>query len=290
MMQIPPAWKKLRKGSPEELCTLLAELDSAGLFLAPGETVEQFADRLAVLHKELTSLRNKSSEFLELIAQAPPVSRVLYRKAGRLTWKQYRFRADWVPSWYSSRQTGFFSAGVQLGVDDRLPLLFLHGGFIRKHRRLGYNAGETLAHELVHAVRIAFPPSAYEEYFPCRINRIRFRKIAGNLFRRWELPALFFCGLAAVPMLAVMEYPYWYLPLILPLVIVLREMVLLRRLGRAAGNLQQAGFDARPLLLRLSDREIFELAALAPEKIQMKRNESIRWNMLLQKFCLKHTL
>ena len=50
MMQIPPAWKKLRKGSPEELCTLLAELDSAGLFLAPGETVEQFADRLAVLH------------------------------------------------------------------------------------------------------------------------------------------------------------------------------------------------------------------------------------------------
>ena len=151
---------------------------------------------------------------------------------------------------------------------------------------MGYDASETLAHEMVHAARTAFPSSVYEEYFACQVNASAFRRMAGNLFRRWELPALFSCGLAAAPVLAVIGVSWWFLPLLLPAAVVLREFALRRRLARAAKHLRKAGFAALPLLLRLSDREIFEIAALAPGEIMAKKETSARWKMLLEKFRL----
>ena len=194
----PDVWNKVRDLRPEELPAVLAELDSCGLFPAPEETLEQFRSRLGAMFQELEAIRNGSSELQELIGQAPPVSGELRRKADQLTWAKYRFRAGWIPAWYSTRQTGFFSVGILLEVDRRLPLLFLHGGFRRRKVRRGYGAAETMAHELVHAVRCAFPASAYEEFFPCRMSGSRFRRMVGNLFRRWYLPALLFGGIAYV--------------------------------------------------------------------------------------------
>ncbi len=285
-MTTPSSWKKLREYPPGELSALLAEFDSAGLFPVPGETAEQFAGRLKKLDEELEALRNGASDLRKLIGRTPFPLPAVYRKSAALTWETYRFRADWVPVRCSSKQTGFLSAGILLEIDRLLPLVFLHGAFADREERMGYDASETLAHEMVHAARTAFPSSVYEEYFACQVNASAFRRMAGNLFRRWELPALFSGGLAAAPVLAVIGVSWWFLPLLLPAAVVLREFALRRRLARAAKHLRKAGFAALPLLLRLSDREIFEIAALAPGEIMAKKETSARWKMLLEKFRL----
>lgn len=282
----PDVWNKVRDLRPEELPAVLAELDSCGLFPAPEETLEQFRSRLAAMFQELEAIRNGSSELQELIGQAPPVSGELRRKADQLTWAKYRFRAGWIPAWYSTRQTGFFSVGILLEVDRRLPLLFLHGGFRRRKVRRGYGAAETMAHELVHAVRCAFPASAYEEFFPCRMSGSRFRRMVGNLFRRWYLPALLFGGIAAVPVLAAAELPGCAVPLLLPLAVVLRELVLARRLRRAERVLRRAGLEPLPVLLRLSDREIAVLAATPANEIPTAWQSTFRWRMFRERFSV----
>ena len=259
-------------------------LDSAGLFPAPGETPEQFRARIASLSRELEALPAEGSDLQPLIAQAPPVPDELRRQAARLTGEYYRFRADWVPAWFSSRQTGHFSAGILLEVEQTLPLLFLHGDFARRSRHLGYDAAETLAHELIHAVRIPFTPSAYEEYFPCRIHRSAFRRLAGNLFRRRDLALLFLGGTAAAPILAAAGISGWQLPLLLPFLILLRELFLRRRLHLAEEALRRAGLEPLPVLLRLSDREIAETARLAPEEIRAKEAASFRWQLFRERF------
>lgn len=259
------------------------ELDSAGLFPASGETPEAFAERIARLEQELDGI-SADRAFQVLIADSPEIPSALREEAENLTWEKFRFRAGWVPAWYSARQTGFLSAGIQLEADNLLPLVFLHSGFIRKQRRLGYDAAETLAHEMIHAVRIPFPGSAYEEYFPCQMSRSAFRRNVGNLFRKWYLPLLFFGGLALAPVLASLETGIWYAPLIFPLLILLREIQIRLRLARAAANLRHAGLNPFPVLLRLSDSEIFELARCSPEEIPGMAKKSSRWKFLLGKF------
>lgn len=259
------------------------ELDSAGLFPASGETPEAFAERLACLEQDLNGL-SSDPFFQELIADSPKVPSALRQEAEDLTWGKFRFRAGWVPAWYSARQTGFLSAGIQLEADNLLPLVFLHSGFIRKQRRLGYDAAETLAHEMIHAVRIPFPGSVYEEYFPCQMSRSAFRRNVGNLFRKWYLPLLFFGGLALAPVLASLETGIWYAPLIFPLLILLREIQIRLRLARASENLRNAGLNPLPVLLRLSDAEIFRLAHSTPEQIQETAKKSSRRKFLQKKF------
>lgn len=263
-----------------------AELDAAGLFPIPGETQEAFRNRLNQLCRELEALQESGSELQPLLESAPPVSDELRKQAARLTRENFRFRADWVPARYSSRQTGFFSAGILLEVDHLLPLLFLHGAFVHHSRHMGYDAAETMAHELIHAVRTPFPASAYEEYFSCRVHRSAFRRLAGNLFRKWYLPLLFFGGIAAAPILAAAELPGWQAPLLLPLLVIVREIFLRRRLRLAAAALHRAGLEPFPVLLRLSDREIAETAELTPEEIREREATSFRWRLFRERFFL----
>lgn len=259
------------------------ELDSAGLFPASGETPEAFAERIARLEQELDGI-SADRAFQVLIADSPEIPSALREEAENLTWEKFRFRAGWVPAWYSAARTGFLSAGILLEADGLLPLVFLHGGFIRKRRRLGYDAAETLAHEMIHAVRIPFPGSAYEEYFPCQMSRSAFRRNAGNLFRNRYLPLLFFGGLALSPVLAALGTDAWYAPLIFPMLILLREIQIRLRLARASKNLRNAGLNPLPVLLRLSDAEIFRLAHSTPEQIQETAKKSSRRKFLQKKF------
>ena len=226
----------LRTADPLEW---LCRADEQGLLIAPGESPDDFAGRIARLRKELPSK----------IPADPEVSPSVRKKAEEITGSLYGFRAGWLPVHYSTRETGHFSAGVSVLLDDFLPLVYLSGAFLKKDRHRGYDAAETLAHESVHAARIAFPDtSAYDEYFPCQVHTSAFRRLAGNLFRRWYIPVIFLLGL----------YP----PLLpFPVIILLREFLLLRRLRLAGKKLRSIGLRPEPVLLRLSDAEIRELAS-----------------------------
>lgn len=228
-------------GPPEaDDLTFLCRADERGLPIAPGESPEAFRERLERLRKELPE---------HLPASLPEVPAAVRERAGEITSALYGFDAGSLPAYCSTAETGHFSAGVSVIIDDLLPLIYLSGAFLKRPRHLGYDAGETLAHESVHAARAAFAPdSAYEEYFACQVHASKFRRNAGNLFRRWYIPVLFFLGLN----------PFLF---ILPLSILLRELQLRRRLRRAASRLAALGLRPEPVLLRLSDGEIAELAA-----------------------------
>ena len=274
--------EKLRTAAPRDLPGLLGELDDAGFFLAPDESITQLTERLSALADGL-SLLPEEPLLMKLTADAAEVSGTLRDRAYELTSQKFRFRMKWIPVWYSPRQTGIFSAGVLLEIDQILPLVFLNNGFSGKGKYMGYDAAETLAHEMIHAARIAFPASAYEEYFSCHVNRSAFRRAVGNLFRRWYLPLLFFGGVTIAAFLLAAGWHFWFALLLPSLLLFIREIILHRRIRAAGEKLHRAGLD-EALLLRLSDSEIFALSRSKPEEIMLKKNESLRWAMLLEKF------
>lgn len=247
----------------------LCRADEQGLLLGPEESPEALADRAARLRKELA----------ELVLPEPEVSDSVREDAGTITAALYGFRADWLPVCCSTAETGHFSAGVSVILDDFLPLVYLSGAFLKKKRHRGYNAEETLAHESVHAARIAFPDhSAYEEYFPCQVHASGFRRLAGNLFRRRRIAVLFFAGLILAPLCPPL--------LLLTLAILLTEIRLHRQIRAAGKKIEALGLRREPVLLRLSDGEIRELAA---GKIPSCLSDGSSWRLRLfrRRFSLR---
>ena len=200
--------------------------------------------------------------------------------AERIVSDLYGIRPSWVPAYLSTRETGHFSAGVTAIYPTEegpfVPVIFLSGAFRTKTRHRGYDAAETLAHEMVHAVRTGFPvDSAYDEYFPCQVHRSRFRRAVGNFFRKWHIPVLFFCGLTFAAL-----HPAF---LVLPLTVLLRELQLSARIRAAAAKLRELGLRPGPVLLRLSDGEI---KTLARGKLPACLSEtgSLRRDLLFRRF------
>ena len=234
----------------------LCRADELGLLLSPvDESLEEFRSGIGKKRRELLlELPAGKPQLPPDAAELPPGIR---EAAERIVSDLYGFRPSWVPAYLSTRETGRFSAGVTViyPTDEGpwVPVIFLSGAFRTKTRHRGYDVAETLAHEMVHAVRTVFPDgSAYDEYFPCQVHKSRFRRVAGNFFRKWYIPVLFFCGLT----FAVLHPAF----LLLPLAVLLRELQLSACIRSAAAKLRELGLRPMPVLLRLSDREIKSLA------------------------------
>lgn len=246
----------------------LCSLDEQGLLIAPQESPEDFQKRLAAMRAEWD---------YEPPADARPLPGGIREEAEQTVSDLYGTSPRWIPVYCSSRETGRFSAGVTLILEKIVPIVFLSGEFLNKSRHRGYDAAETLAHEMVHALRIAYPVSVYEEYFPCQVHKSRFRRLAGNLFRRWEIPVLFFCGL----MFAALHPVF----LLIPLAVLLREIQLNLRIWSAAKKLRELHLRPGPVLLRLSDREIKTLATVKTPAF-LEDSGSFRRALLFRRFPL----
>ena len=234
----------------------LCRADELGLLLNPDDkSLDEFRSGIEGKRQKLQlELPAGESELPPDAAELPPGIR---EAAERIVFDLYGIRPSWIPAYLSTRETGHCSAGVTtIYLTDEgpwAPVIFLSGAFRTKSRHRGYDAAETLAHEMVHAVRAVFPDdSAYDEYFPCQVHKSRFRRVAGNFFRKWYIPVLFFCGLT----FAVLRPEF----LLLPLLVILRELQLSARIRSAAAKLRELGLRPLPVLLRLSDSEIKSLA------------------------------
>ena len=245
----------------------LCALDAAGVLMAPGETAEEFELRAAELRAALPSF---------LPQDLPQVPEAEKEAACRTVDALYGISPGWVPGYCSTKETGRFSAGVLLICDDKAPLIYLAEAFLRRKSFRGYTCAETLAHEMVHAARLPWEGSVYEEFFPCQVHRSPFRRRAGNLFRAWYLPLLFFTGLT----FGIFFYPL----LLLPAGILLREIQIQLRFRAAAAALRAMGLRPMPVLLRLDDREI---AALARGKTPafLTEPDSPRRQLLYRRFA-----
>lgn len=234
----------------------LCRADELGLLLNPDDkSLDEFRSGIEGKRQKL-QLEHPAGE-PELPPDAAELPPGIREAAERIVFDLYGIRPSWIPAYLSTRETGHCSAGVTtIYLTDEgpwAPVIFLSGAFRTKSRHRGYDAAETLAREMVHAVRAVFPDdSAYDEYFPCQVHKSRFRRVAGNFFRKWYIPVLFFCGLT----FAVLRPEF----LLLPLLVILRELQLSARIRSAAAKLRELGLRPLPVLLRLSDSEIKSLA------------------------------
>ena len=234
----------------------LCRADELGLLLNPDDkSLDEFRSGIEGKRQKL-QLEHPAGE-PELPPDAAELPPGIREAAERIVFDLYGIRPSWIPAYLSTRETGHCSAGVTtIYLTDEgpwAPVIFLSGAFRTKTRHRGYDAAETLAHEMVHAVRTVFPSdSAYDEFFPCQVHKSRFRRVAGNFFRKWYISVLFFCGLT----FAVLRPEF----LLLPLLVILRELQLSARIRSAAAKLRELGLRPLPVLLRLSDSEIKSLA------------------------------
>ena len=262
-----------------EVLEALAFFDSRGFFIKPDESAEEFAQRLSKLLGEIDALRAGRSRFASVYSGAGEVSEGLISEACKLTWRLYRFRADWVEARLSSARAGFLTAGILYELDGFFPLIFL--------RDSRSNSPEILAHEMCHAVKIPYPESAYCEYFPRLVEGGAFRRLFGNIFRTWKVAfglfgfasfSAFFFALGAPCLGALLS--------LVPLAIIIREFYLRGVLRKAGARLERFGLRPLALLFRMADCEILDLAkSKNPRAWLEKRLEtSPRWKMYARSF------
>ena len=286
MKQVENIIARARSAPPEERTGILAELDDRGIFMAPDETWENFVERVCRFLQALREFRDgtRLESLPGNIDFGKKIPDGVTADANNVLKKEYNFTLSLIPGFYSRRETGRLAAGVLLEADEILPLIFLHDGFSGKKNFRGYDRSEVLAHELTHGARMFFPDSCYEEYFTCRLYNSPFRQLAGNFFRSRYLVLAFGAGFFAEAVSLDSGILWGALFFLLPLLIFLNEARLLLKLKKAKEKLLQLHLDPLPVLVRLSDREIFLLSHLSPDECRELEKNSLRWQMFFKKF------
>ena len=92
---------------------LLAELDSQGLLIAPGETAAGYADRLLAEEERIGKLREKLAAEKEIdpytgltIEAGMEIPDAILEEAAETTRKAYGFAVKWVPGFFPKHGLG----------------------------------------------------------------------------------------------------------------------------------------------------------------------------------------
>ena len=121
-------------------------------------------------------------------------------------------------------------------TDGRRSVIVLHGKFCTRARAGFYDRAEILAHEFVHAFRVAYGESRFEEHLAWQTSASSYRRALGGCFRS---------GPQILAMILL-------LPFAVPC-----EWLLRRRFNRARHALERRG-EREPFrtLVRMTDSEI----------------------------------
>jgi hypothetical protein len=181
--------KKLDLVRERDLETL-AVLDDHGLLIGPGETVEQFADRLQLLSANINQFKSEILEsgaidiFDTHLEKAGAIPTKDFKPALEKTRDLYDFEIDWVPGFYTNDRMGVLFAGCAFySTDDYFALFVVRKAFEKNERWLIYSRTELLAHELCHIAHMGFGSVTYEEMFAYQTSPSRFRRVVGGVFR-----------------------------------------------------------------------------------------------------------
>lgn len=284
------------------------ELDSHGLIVAPGETLESFSARIDELLRtrsrfDLCSGVQADSGLLEAevgfkIGSVEPMETAIVAEADEKTEKLFGFRADWVPAFFPSRGLGLLWGGCTVITESGFPVFFLRRGFRDKPKWFIYRRDELLAHELCHAVRGCLEDEIYEEQFAYMTSASAFRRWSGNCFRReWDAIAFLipvvlllavqivvYSGLLNLPL-----WPFWIAAFAFPAFLVARNIPERRTFFAARAKLERSGFvkpDAA--LFRMTADEIRTTARMPDDRLesffQTKSDAELRWQILLRRF------
>ena len=291
----------------EKLIPVLAELDSRGLLLAPGETLEHFVKRL-LQEKENIDKLNKE---LDENSEAEPLIGLKLKKGWEIpeeimeegfaeTEKHYAFKASWVPGFFPASGLGVLWGGCSISSTEDTPTIFIiRSSFRNKEKYFIYSRKELISHELCHAVRVPIGDMTYEEHFAYALSSSALRRYTGNCFKSEKDAIFFLLPLFFLLLIQVMRitytpnlpaWPFWILAFVWPAFLIFVNMRERKQYFKAEEALKKADFtNPAAVLFRCNTKEIEGFAKCGniedTEKILAeKKNSDLRWKVILHRF------
>lgn len=274
----------------------LRKFDRHGLFPAPGEDCQQFAERLSHLATALDELEKNLAQQ----GSVEPCSGIELRKnsvipaaitgeALEKTCKLYDVKPDWVPGFFADESFGMLWGGCALtDPESNLVLFIIRKAFLKKCKFLVYDRQELMAHELTHAAHQSINEIKYEEYFAYRTAQSALRRFFGGCFiSKYDslcflLPILLLPVVQFLNIFTTLSLPvsfFYLLAAIYPVFLVCRCFATWRTANKARKFLQQ-NHVAEPdaILFRMTAAEISALA-----HGQMVQGNDLRWNLIKER-------
>lgn len=270
----------------------LISLNQRGFIPGPQENEETFLKRVSFL-QELSENPQKIFPF-------PPFP--LEERVKRHHWdlkrcdlkKLFDIAPDWLAAFHHDRRLPFWQGAATWVFHDpeknvKLALLQFRKS-LKKGSHLGiYKLEEIMAHESVHAARMAFEGTLFEEHFAYLTSTSVFRRVFGPIFRRsWEAP-VFLISLLCIPLSLV----FWegaaqgiYFATLALLSLGLVRLARLHRIFISAYKKLSRITEDHPfhVLLRLTDSEIRYFSKKSVEEIQeyieSEKEKSLRWKLI----------
>ena len=294
-------------GNPE----LLAELDSQGLLIAPGETAAGYADRLLAEEERIGKLREKLAAEKEIdpytgltIEAGMEIPDAILEEAAETTRKAYGFAVKWVPGFFPKHGLGILWGGCSISSYEDLPTLFIIRRSFRDRKKFFiYGREELTAHELCHVARTPIQDHEYEEHFAYAISHSPLRRYTGNCFKSEKDAILFILPVFLLLLVQIGRvtywpmipaWPFWILAFVWPVFLTVCNIFARRRYFRAENALRSLGVEMpQAVLFRCTADEINTFASLAdtPEQLkkyfQEKQECDLRWKVITKRFIRK---
>lgn len=239
---------------------LLRTLNQEGFIPGPDESEDDFITRVEML-------------------RALPKSAIDWKGAQRITEPLFDFGLNWVPAFYSKKGLPFWQ-GAAVWIENGIPSVQLRNK----------TNDELLAHEAVHAARIAFNEPRFEEFFAYLTSRQAWRRWLGPIFRHsWEsylFIILLVCSIGA--QIGSIFFSHWLLEVLffLPWVALFGWFCRLiydhSIFSKCRKNLRPLVSNPMHVMLRLTDREIVRFGRLDKDQLraELLREETARERLI----------
>jgi hypothetical protein len=288
---------------------LLAEADSNGFLMAPGEDISDYKQRLldmgdayGEIEKDIQSTKdyNIFGEFV--LNTEKRINMEILDEAAALTRKYYDFSINWVPGFFLSKSLGILWGGCAIGFpENQVSVFIIRANFAKKKRWLFYKRDELLAHELCHVARMPVRDRTFEELFAYRLSPSRLRRYMGNCFRH-DYDAVFFIVPIFILLAAQVSrlffnlerkipiWPFWIMAAVYPLFLLLRNHFNRSIFFKAKKNLEKAGISRPlPILFRAAIDELNKISELKnPDELKKwlagKSESELRWKVMKFRF------
>jgi hypothetical protein len=253
----------------------LLSLNLRGIFPGPAESCNDFFLRAeSQLSKDHFDSSGSLSATREIFNACPDWIEAIIDTKGLLPW-------EGAAAWIEEKAEGGRTCQIQLKESFLTRL---------------YPRHELIAHEMVHAMRLMFDESRFEEILACRTSKNRFRRYFGPLFSHPGESKVFLV-LLLIPWVTywaeiLFDFEGWanvafFLPLLALGFGVFRLVRSQRIFAAALRNLEGTiGPNTKPLAvaLHLTDAEIERFAKSSAQEIQSfvmrEKKHSLRWYQL----------
>lgn len=262
----------------------LFKMAESGFWPGPGESEDQFIKRI-----EYTKTRSGQIQDLFNSERKKSILRITQRAFG-ITQLQ-------IPVIFEKKGLSFWEGGV-LWIDNisglAIPLIQIRENFL-KGSYLFYNIEEVVAHEILHASRIAYDEPQYEEILAYHTSPQSLRKYIGPLFPTvrdtYIFIGLFTLGLVleliALLLGTLNQIPFFCLPVFWILLLGTRLYVKQKRFITALSHLEKVlprPLEALSVIAKLKDKEIDALAGIAccqvVDFLEKQSDSELRMRML----------